>query len=167
MSRLRRLARSPSPRRAPPLAIGHRDQREDRRRGPVDASEPKRDNRSRRVRTVRDGVREREEGAEGAREGREPKVGPTCQRERKVDAPEEHGGRARERYPSVIQCDQHSYRYVAFIGHARNQRPRTSFSGTLQAIPVRRGTIRRRAIPSTDLLDNCPRTILCPATSAA
>lgn len=68
-------------------------------------------------------------------------MGPTCQRERKVDAPEEHGGRARERYPSVIQYDQHSYRYVAFIGHARKPTsegilfPARTKRSSLNAIP--------------------------------
>lgn len=52
-------------------------------------SEPKRDNRNRRARrNSRDKVRERGEKVQGAR-GRESKEGPTCQRERKVDAPEE------------------------------------------------------------------------------
>lgn len=92
LAHLARLATSP-PRPASPLAIGHRINEIDEARRP--ASEPKRDNSDRPVGRETDNVRylygpryERGKNRTSVR-GRTPKVGPTCQRERKVDAPDE------------------------------------------------------------------------------
>lgn len=111
-------------------------------------SEPKRDNRNRRVKRKIVKIRfcEREEKVEEAR-GRESKEGPTCQRERKVDAPEEHEKSKREPYPLVIQYNQHSYRYVRDLtaSFATNQRAKNILS-LVKVILSRRDSIQKATI---------------------
>lgn len=102
---------------------------------------------------------EREEKVEESR-GRESKEGPTCQRERKVDAPEEHEKSKREPYPLVIQYNQHSYRYVRDLTatFATNQRAENIlFPGQSDFILTR--FYSKGNVSCSNKLNKCSRTI--------
>lgn len=102
-------------------------------------SEPKRDNRNRRARrNSRDKARGRGEKVRG----RESKEGPTCQRERKVDAPEE---RERSSFVSFGDTVQPALVPVRFRPPSRPTTSGETFFSPIK-VPLPRRDSQKRAI---------------------